>query len=53
MESTIALTDCDLLRIDKKAMMLAPHREHTFSDLFVAYLSARNIRYESVRRGFS
>jgi CRP/FNR family transcriptional regulator, cyclic AMP receptor protein len=26
--------------------MLALHREHTFSDLFVAYLLARNIRYE-------
>ena len=27
-------------------MMLALHREHTFSDLFVAYLLARNIQYE-------
>ncbi|MGA8617002.1 MAG: helix-turn-helix domain-containing protein [Candidatus Sulfotelmatobacter sp.] len=27
-------------------MMLALHRESTFSDLFVAYLLARNIRYE-------
>jgi CRP/FNR family cyclic AMP-dependent transcriptional regulator len=27
-------------------MMLALHREHAFSDLFVAYLLARNIRYE-------
>jgi len=27
-------------------MMQALHREHTFSDLFVAYLLARNIRYE-------
>ena len=26
--------------------MLALHREHMFSDLFVAYLLARNIRYE-------
>jgi CRP/FNR family cyclic AMP-dependent transcriptional regulator len=46
MGSATAMTDCDLLRIDKKAMMLALHREHTFSDLFVAYLLARNIRYE-------
>ena len=46
MGSATALTDCELLRIDKKAMMLALHREHTFSDLFVAYLLARNIRYE-------
>jgi len=46
MGSAIAMTDCELLRIDKKAMMLALHREHTFSDLFVSYLLARNIRYE-------
>jgi CRP/FNR family cyclic AMP-dependent transcriptional regulator len=46
MGSATAITDCELLQIDKKAMMLALHREHTFSDLFVAYLLARNIRYE-------
>ena len=46
MGSATAMTDCELLRIDKKAMMLALHREHRFSDLFVAYLLARNIRYE-------
>jgi CRP/FNR family transcriptional regulator, cyclic AMP receptor protein len=46
MGSAIAMTDCAVLRIDKKAMMKALHREHAFSDLFVAYLLARNIRYE-------
>jgi len=46
MGSATAMTACELLRIDKKAMMLALHREHTFSDLFVAYLLARNVRYE-------
>jgi CRP/FNR family transcriptional regulator, cyclic AMP receptor protein len=46
MGTATALTDCEVLRIDKKAMMLALHREHTLSDLFVAYLLARNIRYE-------
>jgi len=46
MGSAGAMTDCELLRIDKKAMMEALHREHAFSDLFVAYLLARNIRYE-------
>ena len=46
MGSAAAMTDCDLLRVDKKAMMNALHREHAFSDLFVAYLLARNIRYE-------
>jgi len=46
MESANAVTNCDLLRIEKKAMMEALHREHKLSDLFVAYLLARNIRYE-------
>jgi CRP/FNR family transcriptional regulator, cyclic AMP receptor protein len=46
MGSAAAMTDCELLRIDKKAMMDALHREHSFSDMFVAYLLARNIRYE-------
>jgi CRP/FNR family transcriptional regulator, cyclic AMP receptor protein len=46
MGSATAMTECELLQIDKKAMILALHREHTFSDLFLAYLLARNIRYE-------
>jgi CRP/FNR family cyclic AMP-dependent transcriptional regulator len=46
MGSATAMTDCAVLRIEKKAMMEALHREHEFSDLFVAYLLARNIRYE-------
>jgi CRP/FNR family transcriptional regulator, cyclic AMP receptor protein len=46
MGSATAMTDCQLLQIDKKAMTLALHREHAFSDLFVAYLLTRNIRYE-------
>jgi CRP/FNR family cyclic AMP-dependent transcriptional regulator len=46
MGSAAALTDCELLRIDKRAMMDALHREHEFSDMFMAYLLARNIRYE-------
>ena len=46
MGSAAAMTDCELLRVDKKAMMEALHRERAFSDMFVAYLLARNIRYE-------
>jgi CRP/FNR family cyclic AMP-dependent transcriptional regulator len=46
MAAATSMTDCELLRIEKKAMMPALHREHAFSDLFVAYLLARNIRYE-------
>src|SRR5579864_1179145 len=46
MGSASAVTDCELLRVDKKAMMEALHREHALSDMFMAYLLARNIRYE-------
>lgn len=46
MGSATAMTNCTVLRIEKKAMMHALHREHAFSDMFVAYLLARNIRYE-------
>jgi CRP-like cAMP-binding protein len=34
------------MRIDKKSMMDVIHREPAFSDMFVAYLLARNIRHE-------
>jgi CRP/FNR family cyclic AMP-dependent transcriptional regulator len=44
--STIAMTDCSVMRIDKKSMMQVLHREHAFSDMFVAYLLTRNIRHE-------
>ncbi|HEY5027579.1 MAG TPA: chemotaxis protein CheB [Candidatus Angelobacter sp.] len=47
MGSAIAMTDCELMRIDKTAMILALQREHTLSDLFTAYLLGRNIRYEA------
>jgi CRP/FNR family cyclic AMP-dependent transcriptional regulator len=46
MSSATAMTDCELMRIEKKAMMGVLHREHTLSDMFVAYLLTRNIRYE-------
>jgi CRP/FNR family transcriptional regulator, cyclic AMP receptor protein len=44
--SATAITDCSVMKIDKKSMVEVLHREHTFSDMFVAHLLARNIRYE-------
>jgi len=35
-----------VMRIDKKSMMQVLHWERAFSDMFVAYLPTRNIRYE-------
>ena len=44
--SATALTDCSVMRIDKKSIMGVIHRERAFSDMFVAYLLTRNVRYE-------
>src|ERR1700723_3946132 len=45
--SATAMTDCTAMRIDKKSMTEVIHREHAFSDMFVAYLLKRNIRHEA------
>jgi CRP/FNR family transcriptional regulator, cyclic AMP receptor protein len=42
MSSATTITDCWILRIQKKAMLKVLHGEHAFSDLFVAYLISRN-----------
>jgi len=39
--SATAVTHCLVLRIEKQAMLNVLHREHAFSDLFVAYLVGR------------
>src|ERR1039457_4566158 len=44
--SATAMTESTVMKIDKKSMVEVLHREHAFSDTFVAYLLTRNIRYE-------
>lgn len=46
MTTANAMTDCAVVRLEKKTMMQVLHEQHTFSDLFVAYLVSRNIRFE-------
>jgi CRP/FNR family cyclic AMP-dependent transcriptional regulator len=46
MASATAMTDCVLLHIEKKAMMLAMSQEPKLSAMFVKYLLKRNIRYQ-------
>ena len=46
MGSATAMTDCELMRIEKKTMLRALRQEHTLSDLFTTFLLGRNIRYE-------
>jgi len=44
--SATAMTDCSVMKISKKSMTEVLHDEPAFSELFVAYLLTRNIRYE-------
>jgi CRP/FNR family transcriptional regulator, cyclic AMP receptor protein len=46
MGSATAMTDSELMRIDKKAMMHALRKEHSLSDMFTTFLLGRNVRYE-------
>jgi CRP/FNR family transcriptional regulator, cyclic AMP receptor protein len=46
MSSAIALTDCVLLHIERKAMTRAMSLEPTLSAIFVKYLLKRNMRYQ-------
>jgi CRP-like cAMP-binding protein len=46
LSSATAMTDCSVMRINKKSMMEVLHQESAFSEVFVAYLLARNTRYE-------
>jgi CRP/FNR family transcriptional regulator, cyclic AMP receptor protein len=46
MATATALTPCTLLKIHRKEMVRVLHAEKTFSDVFVSYLLARNIRIQ-------
>ena len=45
--SAVAAADCELMRINKKAMLLALRQEPTLAEMFLAYVLGRNIRYEA------
>jgi CRP/FNR family cyclic AMP-dependent transcriptional regulator len=44
--SATAITDCSLVRIDRPLMARMLHEQHNLSELFLAHLLSRNIRYE-------
>ena len=44
--TAISLTDCTLMRIDKRTMTRMLHEQHNISELFVTHLLSRNIRFE-------
>jgi CRP/FNR family cyclic AMP-dependent transcriptional regulator len=45
--SASALTDCSLMRIEKNVMIKTLHEEPALSEIFVAFLPARNIQYQT------
>ncbi|MGZ5927219.1 MAG: Crp/Fnr family transcriptional regulator, partial [Rhizomicrobium sp.] len=46
MTTATALIECEIMRLDKAAIMKVLHAEPAFSALFVAHLLTRNIRIE-------
>ncbi len=44
--SATAMADCELMRIDNRAMTSALRQERTLSNIFTTYLLGRNIRFE-------
>ena len=47
MATATAITDCSVLRIQRKEMLRTLHEEHGFSDLFVAYMVGRHNRTQA------
>jgi CRP/FNR family cyclic AMP-dependent transcriptional regulator len=46
MATATAMTECSILRLQKETMVRMLHNEPTLSELFMAYLLARNVRIE-------
>ncbi|MGB8058176.1 MAG: Crp/Fnr family transcriptional regulator, partial [Pseudolabrys sp.] len=42
-----AMTDCEIMRLEKAAMIRVLHEEPAFSEMFVSHLLARTIRVEA------
>jgi CRP-like cAMP-binding protein len=47
MATATTVTSCDLFRIEKSLMLRLLHEKHEISELFVAHLLSRNIRFEA------
>jgi CRP/FNR family transcriptional regulator, cyclic AMP receptor protein len=46
MSTAMAMVDCEIMRLEKQAIVRTLHEEPTFSEMFVAHLLARTIRVE-------
>jgi len=47
MATATAMTDCSLVRLERRLMVRLLHEQHGLSELFVTHLLSRNIRYEA------
>jgi len=47
MATATAITDCGLVRLERKLMVRLLHERHEISEVFVTHLLSRNIRYEA------
>ena len=47
MATATAIADCSLFRIEKSLMQQMLHEKHEISELFVAHLLSRNVRFEA------
>jgi len=46
MATAIAMTDCEIMRLEKAAVVRTLHKEPAFADIFLSHLLARSIRVE-------
>jgi CRP/FNR family cyclic AMP-dependent transcriptional regulator len=44
--TTVALTDCKIMRLEKAALSRVIHEEPVFGEFFIAHLLARTVRFE-------
>jgi CRP/FNR family transcriptional regulator, cyclic AMP receptor protein len=47
MATAAAMTECEIMRLEKSAMVRVLHEEPTFSEMFISHLLARTIRVEA------
>ena len=46
MATAVAMTECEIMRLEKATMIRVLHEEPAFSEMFVSYLLARTLRVE-------
>jgi CRP/FNR family cyclic AMP-dependent transcriptional regulator len=47
MATAVAMTECEIMRLDKPTIMRVLHDEPSFSEIFISHLLVRTIRIEA------